>query len=396
REIELLSTLHHENIVQYLGMAITETQSLRVPLTSMGGAGGGGAAPTHLTATIMIFLEQATSGSVKDMIAEYGALPEPLVARYMRDMLHGLSYLHSKGILHRDIKPGNILLSSGVAKLADFGCSKLHPVAVAYEAMEHATGVAEGSGAPATAHSDLENTISGTVAYMPPEALFSAIDDPDADAQRDWARARRDRKPSARARARPASGSPVVAAATSGAQGDGVASKPPAPPRPLRTTSKGATPSLGFKGDVWSLGITCLEMLQGRHVFSGPGQALLHLCLEQRLPDLPATLSTAARAFLQAALALDPVMRASVDDLLHMDFVQCLPDNMLSPALAHRRSSANLTGTATSAASYSASPAASSVGGPPTFASPALSMSAASLLPPASSPPPSTLRSVLA
>jgi len=46
--------------------------------------------------------------------------------RFSCHILSGVQYLHSKGIIHRDIKGANILVdaSCGVAKLADFGCSK--------------------------------------------------------------------------------------------------------------------------------------------------------------------------------------------------------------------------------------------------------------------------------
>lgn len=48
-----------------------------------------------------------------------------LSRRFSSQILSGVEYLHSKGIVHRDIKGGNILVSdAGVAKLADFGCSK--------------------------------------------------------------------------------------------------------------------------------------------------------------------------------------------------------------------------------------------------------------------------------
>ena len=43
----------------------------------------------------------------------------------MRQALEGLIFLHSKGILHRDVKPENILVDlSGNIKIADFGLSK--------------------------------------------------------------------------------------------------------------------------------------------------------------------------------------------------------------------------------------------------------------------------------
>lgn len=55
-----------------------------------------------------------------------GALSEPVIQRYTRDILNGLDYLHTRNVTHRDIKPSNLLVSNGVIKLADFGCSALN------------------------------------------------------------------------------------------------------------------------------------------------------------------------------------------------------------------------------------------------------------------------------
>lgn len=52
-----------------------------------------------------------------------GAFPEPLLRRYTADIIEGLYFIHSKQIIHRDIKPTNLLVSGGVVKLADFGCA---------------------------------------------------------------------------------------------------------------------------------------------------------------------------------------------------------------------------------------------------------------------------------
>ncbi len=51
-------------------------------------------------------------------------LPLPDIVQLMKGILSGLVYLHEKDIVHRDIKPKNILLDKGVPKLADFGLAR--------------------------------------------------------------------------------------------------------------------------------------------------------------------------------------------------------------------------------------------------------------------------------
>jgi len=70
-------------------------------------------------------MEYAAGGSVSDLIKLTKlTLNEEQIATICKDVLQGLADLHERRRIHRDIKAGNILLSStGEAKLADFGVS---------------------------------------------------------------------------------------------------------------------------------------------------------------------------------------------------------------------------------------------------------------------------------
>lgn len=99
-EIDLLKNLQHERIVLYYG---TEQTDLLV----------------------YIFMEYLPGGSVHDHIKQHGALNESLTRKYTRQILEGVSFLHTALIVHRDIKGANILRDlRGNVKLADFGASK--------------------------------------------------------------------------------------------------------------------------------------------------------------------------------------------------------------------------------------------------------------------------------
>ncbi|EKM82649.1 hypothetical protein AGABI1DRAFT_68456 [Agaricus bisporus var. burnettii JB137-S8] len=100
REIELLKNLQHENIVQYLYSSVDDE-------------------------FLNIFLEYVPGGSVATLLRNYGAFEETLVKNFVRQILSGLSYLHERDIIHRDIKGANILVDNkGGVKISDFGISK--------------------------------------------------------------------------------------------------------------------------------------------------------------------------------------------------------------------------------------------------------------------------------
>lgn len=106
REISLLKELKHPNIVE---------------LKDVEQSGG----------SLYLVFEWVDKDLKKYMDSQSGPLPLPLVKSYMYQLLKGLDYCHSRGIMHRDLKPQNLLVDkNGTMKLADFGLARAFMIPV--------------------------------------------------------------------------------------------------------------------------------------------------------------------------------------------------------------------------------------------------------------------------
>lgn len=76
--------------------------------------------------SIYLVMEYMHGGDLKSLLAMYGYFDECAARFYCAEIALALQYLHEHGIVHRDIKPDNMLVSAtGHVKLTDFGLSKI-------------------------------------------------------------------------------------------------------------------------------------------------------------------------------------------------------------------------------------------------------------------------------
>ncbi|NXU49421.1 STK36 kinase, partial [Turnix velox] len=133
REIEIMRGLHHPNIIQMLDSFETDKE--------------------------VVVVTDYAEGELFQILEDDGNLPEEQVQTIAAQLVSALYYLHSHRILHRDMKPQNILLGKdGVVKLCDFGFARAMSI-----------------------HTMVLTSIKGTPLYMSPELVEEKPYDHTAD-----------------------------------------------------------------------------------------------------------------------------------------------------------------------------------------------------------------------
>ncbi|AKE41576.1 serine/threonine-protein kinase [Corynebacterium kutscheri] len=98
---------------------------------------------------VFLIMELIDGGTLRELLAERGPMPPHAATAVMRAVLTGLSVAHAQGMVHRDIKPDNVLINTNnQVKVTDFGL-------VRAVAVSHSTS----------------NQIVGTVSYLSPEQV---------------------------------------------------------------------------------------------------------------------------------------------------------------------------------------------------------------------------------
>ena len=144
---ELAATLGPERFIREIEIAANLSHPHILPLFDSGEADG-------LLYYVMPFVE---GEALRERLDREGKLPVAEAVRLTDEIASALSYAHEQGIVHRDVKPENIMLSGGRAVVADFGIGR---------------ALAAAGGQPLTG----TGFAVGTPAYMSPEQAFGEAD----------------------------------------------------------------------------------------------------------------------------------------------------------------------------------------------------------------------------
>jgi eukaryotic-like serine/threonine-protein kinase len=135
-EAKAAASLDHQNIVRVIDFGVEE-------------------------GSYQMVMEFVEGESLKDVFDRWRPMQSDLALAIVHQVCRGLEHAHAKGIVHRDIKPGNIMITkAGVAKITDFGLAKLTQGATVQTAAD---------------------SILGTPLYMSPEQAFGESVDQRSD-----------------------------------------------------------------------------------------------------------------------------------------------------------------------------------------------------------------------
>ena len=160
REIQLAARLQHPHIVPVLSAGQVRTSSDDV-----------------LPYYVMPFV---AGESLRARLADRGPLSPSEVVSVLRDVAKALEYAHMNGVVHRDIKPDNVLIAGSAAAVLDFGIAKALAAATAAGTRSEQAGP-DAAATSTRALTQLGSSI-GTPAYMAPE---QAAGDPAIDHRAD-------------------------------------------------------------------------------------------------------------------------------------------------------------------------------------------------------------------
>ncbi|CRK51860.1 Protein kinase [Rhodococcus sp. RD6.2] len=109
---------------------------------------------------VFLVMELVAGGTLRELLRERGPMPPHASTAVVRPVLDALAVAHRAGLVHRDVKPENILISdAGEVKIADFGLVR----------------------AVAASNVTSSSVILGTAAYLSPEQVTSGYADPRSD-----------------------------------------------------------------------------------------------------------------------------------------------------------------------------------------------------------------------
>ncbi|HZI30274.1 MAG TPA: protein kinase [Gemmatimonadaceae bacterium] len=143
---ELVSTLGTERFMREIGIAARLTHPHIVPLLDSGTADG----------MLYYVAQYVTGGSLRNRLRSDGQLPVREALRIAEEVGAGLDFAHRSGIVHRDVKPENILFTDGHAVLTDFGIARANSIRTDFRTDE--------------------GIVVGTPEYMSPEQAAGEMD----------------------------------------------------------------------------------------------------------------------------------------------------------------------------------------------------------------------------